>query len=641
MRSALIVASYDYLDPGLRALRAPAQDAEALGAVLRNPQIGGFAVRTMLNEPAHVINEAVEEFFDDRVRDDLLLMHFSCHGIRDEDGRLFFAASNTKLRRLGATAVAADFVNREMDRSRSRRIVLLLDCCYAGAFGQGMVARAGTGIAIEEQLGGRGRAVITASSALEYAFEGGELADGGEPTPSVFTSALVEGLATGDADRDLDGQIALDELYDYVYDKVRDTTPNQTPGKWTFGVEGDLYVARRSRPVTTAAPLPTELQEAIDHPLPGIRLGAVHELARLLTARHAGLVLAADQALERLGDDDSRTVAAAALAALGARRDSVVPEPAAGPEPGAGPGPGAGPEPVSAAASKDVAEPLTAPGHTTAAPSAAVDGSARGARAGQLAIVGAVMLVVGLFQYFQWDTPLAKPEKVHEFSWYVVVVALLALGAGASLLKPGARPWIGHGLVLAAAAASTWGLVYLGGYWFEQDGQGFGSGFGLQIAGHLLLMTAAWRAATALPRGVDIRLESSALGELHGVPALLGVAGALALLLHYRGLAQAEVEWPAMASIWAAALSIIIPACVVAVVPRRFGVTLLSGWVMGAAALFAFYFANLVRLRADGWTSIGPLPVLAFGLTFIGLMVTAVVLRRARPAARVEPVIPT
>ena len=31
-----------------------------------------------------------------------------------------------------------------MNRSRSRRVVLLLDCCYAGAFERGLVARAGT-----------------------------------------------------------------------------------------------------------------------------------------------------------------------------------------------------------------------------------------------------------------------------------------------------------------------------------------------------------------------------------------------------------------------------------------------------------------------------------------------------------------
>ena len=61
-RSALIVACSDYLDPGLSELRAPAADAAALAAVLSDPKIGGFEVRTLLNEPAHVVNEAVEDF---------------------------------------------------------------------------------------------------------------------------------------------------------------------------------------------------------------------------------------------------------------------------------------------------------------------------------------------------------------------------------------------------------------------------------------------------------------------------------------------------------------------------------------------------------------------------------------------------
>ncbi|MEI8406335.1 MULTISPECIES: hypothetical protein [unclassified Kribbella] len=59
-RSALIVASTAYQDPGLSELRAPSADADALAAVLSDPQIGGFDVQTLLNEPAHVVNEAVE-----------------------------------------------------------------------------------------------------------------------------------------------------------------------------------------------------------------------------------------------------------------------------------------------------------------------------------------------------------------------------------------------------------------------------------------------------------------------------------------------------------------------------------------------------------------------------------------------------
>jgi WD domain, G-beta repeat len=91
-------------------------------------------------------------------------------------------------------------------------------------------------------------------------------------------------------------------------------------------VQGDLYIAHRTRPVTTPAVLPPEVQQAIDHPLAAVRVGAVQELARLSGSRHAGLALAGRLALERLTEDDSRAVSAAATAALSAQ-----PQPAAVP----------------------------------------------------------------------------------------------------------------------------------------------------------------------------------------------------------------------------------------------------------------------------------------------------------------------
>ncbi|MFD4676678.1 caspase family protein [Lentzea sp. NPDC058450] len=343
-RHALIIASHVFADPGLSSLRAPAHDAARLSEVLADPRIGGFHVRTLINSSAAEINEAVEDFFADRAPDDLLVLHFSGHGVKDEAGELHFATSSTKLSRLAGTAVSADFVARRMNRSRSRRIVLLLDCCYSGAFGRGMVARAGGSVGLEEQFGGSGRAVITASSAMEYAFEGASVADASEGEPSVFTSALVEGLESGDADRDQDGHVGLDELYEYVYDRVRRVTPHQTPGKWMLDVRGDLRIARRARPVSVPSALPAELQEAIDHSLPGVRAGAIPELRRMLTVAHEGRALAARLALRRLGEDDSRMVASAAREALG---EKPLPSPTSKIEPKPAP-PKAKPKPLVA-----------------------------------------------------------------------------------------------------------------------------------------------------------------------------------------------------------------------------------------------------------------------------------------------------
>ena len=81
-RSALIIAVSQYQDAGLRQLVAPAQDAEALARVLKDPAIGGFTVRTLLNQPSYQVNREIEAFFGNRRTEDLLLLYFSGHGIQ-------------------------------------------------------------------------------------------------------------------------------------------------------------------------------------------------------------------------------------------------------------------------------------------------------------------------------------------------------------------------------------------------------------------------------------------------------------------------------------------------------------------------------------------------------------------------------
>jgi beta-lactam-binding protein with PASTA domain len=315
-RDALIVATDQYTDPGLLQLRSPAQDAEQLSRVLGTPEIGAFAVTTVFNQPSYAVNEIVQDFFADRSPDDLLLLHFSCHGVKSEDGELYFATANTRLQRLDATAVSAEFVNRLMNRSRSRSIVLILDCCYSGAFARGLIARGGDTVQLKERFDGRGRVVLTASNAMEYSFEGTE--PSGTGRPSIFTSELVRGLETGEADRDRDGEISLDELYEYVYERVTDVTPNQTPRKWTFDVQGKLFIAHSPYTApSAAAPLPVALVAAIESPYSSIRRGSITELASLLVSDDSGLAENARWALERLRHDHDPDVSSTATMALG------------------------------------------------------------------------------------------------------------------------------------------------------------------------------------------------------------------------------------------------------------------------------------------------------------------------------------
>lgn len=264
-RRALLVGTDTFHDAGLAQLRSPASDVAALARVLGDPAIGAFDVRTAVNASSTQLGRQMEDFFTDGSADDLLLLYVSTHGLVDESGQLSFAATNTRRDRMPFTSLAASFINQLMDASRSRRIVLILDTCYSGAFAHGMRAKASIGLNLMDRFEGRGRVILTSSGATQYAFEGDKLTEVGDSS-SVFTGAIVRGLETGDADRDQDGYITVDELYDYAYAACRELVPHQTPMRWSSDTQGSIIIARSTKANT---PTPDVAPGAVEHDLAG------------------------------------------------------------------------------------------------------------------------------------------------------------------------------------------------------------------------------------------------------------------------------------------------------------------------------------------------------------------------------------
>lgn len=311
---ALIIATASYTDPTLTRLRAPGQDARDLAEVLADETIGGYHVETVLDATADTIRRRVAQFCAGGDPHDLALVYLSCHGVLDDHGHLHYAATDTERNLLTATAVEASWLNRQLEACRCRRQILILDCCHSGAFARD--ARGETEVALHHHFPeAQGRMVLTASRATEYAFEGDRVV--GEGASAVFTSALVQGLRSGDADRDGDGLISVTELFDYAHYAVRARDGRQRPGLWVHAGEGTLIVARNRRgPRVDPKPLPSGLVDACESAQPAVRIGAVTALADVLGGTDLGRALTARDWLERMAGHDIPSVAQAARDAL-------------------------------------------------------------------------------------------------------------------------------------------------------------------------------------------------------------------------------------------------------------------------------------------------------------------------------------
>ena len=108
MKHALLIGNCRYDQPGLAELATPEQDVQALANVLRDPQIGCFdRVDLVVNQPCADVGLAIGDTCAGKRPDDLLLIYYSGHGIKDRDGELCLTARDTRVDRLIATAYSA------------------------------------------------------------------------------------------------------------------------------------------------------------------------------------------------------------------------------------------------------------------------------------------------------------------------------------------------------------------------------------------------------------------------------------------------------------------------------------------------------------------------------------------------------
>nr|WP_188299211.1 caspase family protein [Streptomyces sp. CBMA156] len=257
-------------DPAsLPPLQGPRADGMALWAALQDPATGMFdpdEIHVLHERNAGEILTEAEEFFASGRPGETLLFYYSGHGLQIHR-ELHLCGRDTIGNRLASTAVSADALKKMMERSYAATIVVVLDCCYSGAFAKG------TAPVDPQQLAGSGRYVLTASSSTETA---ADTEYRGRPSP--FTAALVDALRSAAEDTDHDGYVDLDDLYRQLKRALPQGLPEP---RRKFDGTGAVAVARRS------ATWPERTEKPNDR-LPSVRVTGTTDLPTVPNGPAAG-----------------------------------------------------------------------------------------------------------------------------------------------------------------------------------------------------------------------------------------------------------------------------------------------------------------------------------------------------------------
>ena len=246
-RWAFLVGVNRYSDPNFGTLKFCVNDVLALEQILT--QLGYQVVclhdeldrdnrlfPTRDNVEARLIElcQAVQP-------DDLVWVHFACHGTRAEKESKkkepVLITQDTQLTLLNQRALSVAEVERHMRDSGGNKLVLSLDACHSGV-------DIGRDLTDPEFIKNvydlaEGFALIAASTAEQTALEWQQVQHG------VFTYYLLEGLS-GKADRNGKKMVTVDDLKNHVLDALRRWNVKhggvQEPTARTEGL-GDIILA--------------------------------------------------------------------------------------------------------------------------------------------------------------------------------------------------------------------------------------------------------------------------------------------------------------------------------------------------------------------------------------------------------------
>jgi caspase domain-containing protein len=245
---ALLIGVWNYAaDSGFNPLLGPSSDVRELGLLLRDPKVGLFTVKELLNPNTGPLRAGIEKFLDLADKNDNLLLYFSGHGESStKTGQLCLMSAEGDRAALDGSSLSFQECYEWARNSPAQSITIILDCCRAGSAFKGSAPdfdsffNSSTGT--NQPHPAKTIKILTVGSGFENALDAATSTD-----MSPFTALLHEALGVT-AVADENGLVSLSALVA----AMRQAATPLTPQPWVWGtdeVEGP-YLAQRPQYVS-------------------------------------------------------------------------------------------------------------------------------------------------------------------------------------------------------------------------------------------------------------------------------------------------------------------------------------------------------------------------------------------------------
>lgn len=213
VRQALLIGVSDYDDDQYHDVPAARNSVRAMREMLTNPALCGWSeesVEELINPKTLIeVGKPLQDLAEQKA--DVFLLYFVGHGYMSDKGDLYFILGSSTHRELIFSGLTYNSIREVLKRSRARKKIVILDCCYSG---KAIETLAGEDVAFVGATDVSGAYTLTAADGTAHV-PNAKNTDSLTSFTRVLTETVRHGVQGG-------GEfLRLTEIYDRLTDRLR------------------------------------------------------------------------------------------------------------------------------------------------------------------------------------------------------------------------------------------------------------------------------------------------------------------------------------------------------------------------------------------------------------------------------------